>query len=224
MLTPRLTMILKHIKGMSCADIGTDHAYIPIELAKKNIQVIATDIKTGPLKIAEKNAKKHEKNIELRLGAGLGPIGLGETDCIVIAGMGGEMIKKIIEDDLEKASASLLILQPMNSQYELRKYLIENGFLVVCEDIAKEGFKIYNLLVVKRGENPRYEREIDAHLPKSLYEHPLFLDLLDKKRREFSKIYKGLTKKRDKNDAELSYYKGLLADLEEIERSFKNAT
>ena len=65
MITPRLDMILRHVDGSSCADIGTDHAYIPIKLAEKGIKVIATDIRPGPLEMARKHTKKYGQDIEL---------------------------------------------------------------------------------------------------------------------------------------------------------------
>ncbi len=221
MLTPRLEMILKHIEGKSCADIGTDHAYIPIELAECGMRVIATDISRGPLNIAAENAKKHEKMIDLRLGGGLSPIEKGEVDTIVIAGMGGEMIEKIISEDMEKAQSSRLVLQPMNSQAELRKFLSENNFCIIEEDLAVEGFKVYNLLVVKWGRDAGYRYEIDAHLPKMLYSHPLFDRLLAKKRREFTKILSGLLKASEKDNEKIFYYENLLRELEKIERGVK---
>ena len=88
MITPRLEMILRHVTGEICADIGTDHAYIPIELAKRGKKVIATDIMPGPLAIAEENVAKSGVDIELRLGGGLAPLALGEVDTVIIAGMG----------------------------------------------------------------------------------------------------------------------------------------
>ncbi len=218
MITPRLDMILRHVSGESCADIGTDHAYIPIRLAEKGMRVIATDIRPGPLKMAEQNVKKHGQSIELRLGGGLSPIEAGETETVIIAGMGGEMIENIIKADEEKARKCLLILQPMNSQYELRKFLIENNFNIVEEDIAVEGFKVYNLMVVKNGKTEEAYTEIDLHLPKRLYLHKYFPNLIAKKKREFLRIYEGLCasagdKAKEKNDM-----KELLDALEDIEK------
>lgn len=220
MITPRLEMILRHVKGESCADIGTDHAYIPIKLAERQVKVIATDISSGPLKIGEENAAKYGQKIEFRLGGGLSPIAKNEVDTIIIAGMGGEMIEKIISADEEKARGSRLILQPMNSQYELRKYLAENNFYIEEEDLAVEGFKVYNLMVVRSGKSNSYEREIDLHLPKMLYLHPLFDKLIEKKKREMTKIYDGLVKSRTENEADAKKIGMLLQDIEEIERSF----
>ena len=228
MITPRLEMILKHICGNSCADIGTDHAYVPIKLSELGIKVIATDIMPGPLKIAAENVKKQRADVELRLGGGLSPIENGETDCIVIAGMGGEMIENIISNDLEKAKAARLILQPMNRQAELRKYLLKSGFRIIEEDLSQEGFKVYNLIVAEyTGENDDnfkgYESEIDTHLPKCLYENSHFNALLQKKKREFTKILDGLLKSMQKDEQEIERLQNYLAKIKEIEgKNYEN--
>ncbi len=217
MITPRLEMILRHISGDSCADIGTDHCYVPIKLAEKGVRVIATDIAAGPLKMAEKHTKKYGKNIELRIGNGLDPIKAGETDTIVIAGMGGEMIEKIISEEPDKAHAAHLVIQPMNGQYELRRFLAENNFRIVSEDIAVEGFKVYNLIEAVSGKGDTYEKEIDAHLPKSLRNNENFMSLLEKKKREFTRIYNGLAASAVPKEAEITRYKNLLDEIARIE-------
>ncbi len=223
MITPRLEMILRHIRGKSCADIGTDHAYVPIKLWERGIKVIATDIMPGPLKIAAENVKKQGADVELRLGGGLAPIKKGEADCIIIAGMGGEMIEKILSEDCEKAKNVRLILQPMNRQMELREYLLKNGFNIIEEDLALEGFKVYNLIVAefsgeKKDNFAGYEREIDRHLPKCLYKTPYFSALLEKKKREFTKILSGLKKSKDANPEEIEKLEDLLLEIDKIGR------
>ena len=223
MITPRLEMILRHVCGDSVTDIGTDHAYIPIILADRGFKVIATDISTGPLKSAEENIKKYNKDIELRLGSGLKPIKCGETDSIIIAGMGGELIEKILSENPEKAKNSLLLLQPMNSQYELRKFLINSGYSIINEDLAAEGHKIYNLIIADSesnhggGENVCvFRSDIDFHLPPCLYYHKLFDLLLKKKEREFSKIYSGLCASANGGGKEAEKYAFLLSELKKI--------
>lgn len=204
MITPRLKMITEHIYTKSVADIGTDHAYVPIYSIQNGIseRAAATDINKGPLKTAEENVKKYglEDKISLRLGSGLAPVDKGEFETVIIAGMGGEVIKNILEKDSEKAhSAEYLILQPMNSQDLLRKWLSENGFSIVCEDIACEGYKVYNLIVAENGPGYNYKDEFDLHLPEYLYGHANFEFLREKKRREFSKIKTGMDKAAEKN-------------------------
>lgn len=224
MITPRLEMILNHISGKSCADVGTDHAYIPIELAKRGMRVIATDIMPGPLSIAEENVKKNNASVELRLGAGLEPITEGEVDCVIIAGMGGEMIEKILSEEHQKAKSVRLVLQPMNRQDELRRYLLGNGFSIIEEDLALEGFKVYNLIVAaaKTENSLEYNNEIDLHLPPSLYKNPYFNELLAKKKREFSKILSGLKKSKDADVREIKRLENLLSEIKKIERNTGN--
>ena len=218
MLTPRLEMILRNVKTDNIADIGTDHAFIPIALAQEGKRVIATDANIGPLKSAEKNVKKYGLEISLRLGNGLEPLAKGESDEIIMAGMGGELIKTIISDDFEKARASRLILQPMNSQAELRRFLSESGFEIIAEDLAKEDRKIYNLIVAVSGKPQTASREIDLHLPPVLYAHPLFPMLLAKKEREFTKQYSGLSKSETTEKGELLQLESLLGDIEKLKR------
>ncbi|NJD04175.1 MAG: SAM-dependent methyltransferase, partial [Ruminiclostridium sp.] len=133
------------------ADVGTDHAYIPIFAVKNSMcrKAIAADVKSGPVGIAARNIKRYgyEKRIETRLGYGLEPITEAESDVIVIAGMGGILIREIIEKSIEKAQiARVLILQPMNMAEVLRKWLNENGFEIFDETLAEESDKIYNIL------------------------------------------------------------------------------
>lgn len=217
MITPRLEMILRHAEGKSCADIGTDHAYVPIKLKERGVHVIATDISRGPLEMAAKNAEKHGCDIELRLGGGLSPLSSGETECIIIAGMGGEMIQRIIAEAPEIARESVLVLQPMNGQAELRQFLAENNFKIICEDIATEGFKVYNLMKVKSGGCDIYEDELELHLPRRLYSHPLFGALLAKKKREFTKIAEGLFASTGGDGGEIEKMKGFISRIEELE-------
>ena len=214
MLTPRLDMVLKNVTTDFVADIGTDHAYIPIELAKKGVRVVATDVNAGPLRSAEKNVRKNALSVTLLKGDGLFPIPFVKE--IIIAGMGGELIKKIIKDGFDKACSARLLLQPMNSQAELRKFLMENGFSIEKEDLAQEGRKIYNLIVAKKGTCQLPSAEIDLHLPHALYKHPLFPMLLEKKEREFSKQFIGLSKSKKGGSCELKRLEGLLSDINRL--------
>ena len=221
MITPRLQCILNHVKGSVIADIGTDHAYIPIRLIEENRakKVIASDIRQGPVEIAKNNIKKHnmQDKIEVRRGAGYSILSPFEADCIITAGMGGKLISEIIEDNKEIAKNAYLVLQPMNYQYELRKYLIKNGFTIVEEDISIEGFKVYNLLCVKSGIMKPFENEIDYHIPPYLKNHKYFKNLYDKKFREFSKITDGIENSKEKDVEKLEKYKFLLKELRKYE-------
>lgn len=224
MITPRLKMITEHIYTTSAADIGTDHAYVPIYLVDNGIadNAAATDINEGPLKIAAENVKKYgfEDKISLKLGSGLSPIKEGEFETVIIAGMGGEVIKNILETDLQKAHASqYLVLQPMNSQDLLRRWLSEHGFSIVCEDIAIEGYKVYNLIVAENGDGYEYKDEFDLHLPEYLYGHENFGFLRDKKRREFEKIKNGMEKAEKKDLPTIEKYSYFIEKTDLIRRN-----
>lgn len=129
----QLTARLRHVADLipscqSMADIGTDHAYLPLFLLEKGkVQwAIASDIHKGPLERTRAHLKGQEKggNIELRLGGGLSPLEVGEVDGAVMAGMGGLMMRDILEADFPKAQAlSWLVLQPQNHVAELKQYL-----------------------------------------------------------------------------------------------------
>lgn len=219
MITPRLNSILKNVSGKTLADIGTDHAYIPISLARdgKITHAIACDIVPGPLLSAKRNIEKYGLTdiIELRLGAGLCPLEFGEAESVVCAGMGGEMLINILNDP-KSASYSEIILQPMNFQAELRKWLTEHNFTVISEDLASEGFKIYNILKIKPGEGTKFKDEISLHLPDYLFSHPLFPMLFEKKKREFTKILTGLKKAAKKDEELIEKYSFLLKEMDKI--------
>lgn len=221
MLTPRLKLITKYVKGETVADIGTDHAFIPIELMKTGafLKIIASDINKGPALIAEKNIKQNGLDIEVRIGAGLSVLYPKETEDIIIAGMGGKLICDILFENLEVAKASRLILQPMNGQFELRHFLLKEGFVICNEDIALEGFKVYNIIVCDKKEKALiYKTCTDLHLPSFLSNHIYYDKLKSKKIREFTKIIAGYEKSKSSDEEErYNLYQKLLMDIKERE-------
>lgn len=221
MITARLQCIINHVRGSIAADIGTDHAYVPVRLIdeRRAEKVIASDVRKGPVESALRTVKKYnmDDRIDVRLGTGLSVLGENEADVIIIAGMGGILISEIISEGKNIASNAELILQPMNCQYELRKYLIENGYTITDEDIAVEGFKVYNLLTVRKGTQQPFSKDIYYHLPPCLYKHKYFNELYKKKKREFTKVIKGLENSNKTDIKKLEQYKDWLKELERIE-------
>jgi tRNA (adenine22-N1)-methyltransferase len=147
----RLLKIAEMIRiGDRVADIGTDHAYLPIYLIKNKISrnVYACDVSDGPLKNAKDNIEKtHTLNIELRKGDGIAAVKPDEVDTIVIAGMGGDLIIKIISSSAWIRNDKYeLILQPMTSVEDLRRYLLNNGFSVVEEKAVRSQGRIYSVI------------------------------------------------------------------------------
>ena len=152
-------------KGKKVADIGCDHAYISIFLIEKCIadRVIAADIRKGPLEIAGTNIRQYFESryddeyirkayldgtkIETRLSNGFEKILPGETDAAVIAGMGGLLIVDILKHGERLFDEGYeLVLSPQSEIYEVRKYLLENGFLIIAEKMLREEGKYYNII------------------------------------------------------------------------------
>lgn len=140
-------------KGDTIADIGTDHAYIPIELMQRRIipYAIAIDIHKGPLERASEHirAAELEKRIELRLSDGFEKLSPGEVDCAVLAGMGGGLTIKILKEHMDVTrSLKNCILQPQSEITKVRAFLIEEGFLIIEEEMVCEDGKYYPMMKV----------------------------------------------------------------------------
>lgn len=136
------------------ADIGTDHAYLPVCLCRsgKCPSAIAADINPEPLKRGRSTIAEAGMSgcIETRLSNGLQRIGADEVDDIVIAGMGGELIAKIIaESDFASDSSKHFILQPMTKSEYLISWLCENGFKIIKQDCCIAAEKCYTVLLVQ---------------------------------------------------------------------------
>ena len=121
-------------QGCVLADIGTDHAYLPVWLLDKQriARAIAGDIAAGPCQAARTTVAQfgQHEHVEVRQGSGLKVLSPGEADCIAIAGMGASTIISILEDDTEVAqSAELLVLQPMAGAASLRAWLCSHSWL-----------------------------------------------------------------------------------------------
>ncbi|PAB58910.1 tRNA (adenine(22)-N(1))-methyltransferase [Anaeromicrobium sediminis] len=223
-LTKRLDKIAKFVKeGAKIADIGTDHAYIPVYLAEKNIvnKAIACDVNEGPLNIAKKNIKENEleDKIETRIGSGLKPLKMGEVDTAIIAGMGGLLISTILEESIEIAkSLDRLILQPMVAQEELRIWLNENGFTIEKEALVKDEGKMYEVIVAKVGHE-YIEDSIYFDVGIKLIEDndPLLKEFVTNKIAKYEKLLYNLSKQKSfEEDEKYIIHKEKLKKLKEV--------
>lgn len=155
-LTPRLQTIADQVpKGAVFADIGTDHAYLPVWLLLNGRidRAIAADLREGPLSRAKETAAQHgvTEKISFRLCDGLTGIREEEADVIAIAGMGGETIASILAAAPWTRNRKLL-LQPMTSFPDLRFWLQQNGYLIEKEVVSREGNRLYSVWTVTGGE------------------------------------------------------------------------
>ena len=203
MLTERLEKIAGCIECSTLADIGTDHGYIPIYAVKngKCERAIACDVNNGPLNSADENIATYglSDKIETRLSDGLEALGVGEADTVVIAGMGGFLIRDILERGADRITDdTVLLLQPMVAVAELREHLYKNGYNIFGELLAREGGKFYNILCVKRGKCDYTEKDI--LLGKGIEDDENYGDYVAFHRNVFKKIINGLSKSTGKED------------------------
>ena len=161
-LSQRLSSVASMVTAGNClADVGTDHGYVPIYLYERNIipHAIAMDVNKGPLEraalhIAESGMKEA---IETRLSDGLTALKPGEADSVVVAGMGGPLIIRILSAHPEiTESLKELILQPQSEISEVRIWLYEQGYEIVEEHMVFEDGKYYPMF--KAVKNPEAEK------------------------------------------------------------------
>ena len=183
------------------ADIGTDHGYIPIYAVKNRIcrKALASDLRIGPLEKANENIRRYvaEGQVETRLGNGLEPILHSECDVIVISGMGGLLIKDILSKSFDKAKqAELLLLQPNNAADALRKWLSENGFDILAENLALDAGKIYCVISAKWTGSTAKKDDFSYYVGENLLTsgNPLLTAYLEKKLKELDTIITGREK------------------------------
>ncbi|APJ30914.1 TPA: tRNA (adenine(22)-N(1))-methyltransferase [Streptococcus pneumoniae] len=159
MISKRLELVASFVpQGAILLDVGSDHAYLPIELVERGKieSAIAGEVVEGPYQSAVKNVEAHglEEKIQVRLANGLAAFEEEDrVSVITIAGMGGRLIARILEEGLGKlANVERLILQPNNREDDLRIWLQDHGFQIVAESILEEAGKFYEILVVEAGQ------------------------------------------------------------------------
>lgn len=161
-LTPRLMTAVPYVRpGHVVADIGTDHAYLPIYLCEQRrispvttpsgdtLCAIAADINKGPVERADQHiaAAGLTKYIRTVQTNGLCGLDVYDPDDIIIFGMGGELIASILAaSPWVNRAGKRLILQPMTHAEKLRDYLLSAGFSIVGETLSREGDRIYQTL------------------------------------------------------------------------------
>ena len=187
-------------EGLTVADVGTDHGYIPIYLIQtgKCKKAFAMDVNEGPLLRAKAHVMEHGlgEMIETRLSDGVKNLQVGECDAVVIAGMGGALTVKIMEEGKEVFhSLTEFILQPQSELYKVREYLVSQGYCIIAENMVKEEGKFYPMMKVINGTSEAYS-SVELRYGKHLLtgKHPVFKDFLVKEQNTKKCILQNLQK------------------------------
>jgi len=157
-LSKRLFEIASQVKqNDKIADIGTDHAYVPIFLIDKGIvdTAIAADVSRGSCEKALDNIKRHKMQEKIKVvhSNGLQKLLNEDFNTVVIAGMGGPLMKRILSHCMEKViTLDRLILQPQSEIDVVRKYVHRIGFKIEKEIMLKENDQIYTIIVCEKGK------------------------------------------------------------------------
>ena len=147
--------------GLVVADVGTDHGYIPIYLieTKKSPKAFAMDVNKGPLLRAKEHIAEHglTSSIETRLSDGVRALKKGECECVVVAGMGGALTIKIMEEGKDVfRNLKEFVLQPQSELQKVRAYLYQNAYSIVEENMVLDDGKFYPMFRVINGQSQEY--------------------------------------------------------------------
>lgn len=148
-LDERLSAAAEMVRsGKRICDVGTDHALLPCFLWERGErELFACDINDGPLEAAQVTAEKYGARITLIKSDGLKNV--PPCDDIIIAGMGGELIARIVGDCPFTTFDTRFILQPMTKHEILRRELYKNGFEILEEKCAQASGKVYTVMLVQ---------------------------------------------------------------------------
>lgn len=172
-LSDRMEAVVSMVSSQSftVADVGCDHAYVSIALVRRGLagHVIAMDVREGPLGIAYNNVKTAglEQKIDLRLSDGLAKLTPGEADTVIIAGMGGLLVKRILEQGSHildfREKRPVLILQPQSDLPEVRIFLYRCAYHIVREKMVLEDGKYYTVMRAKPCSKELAHQEMEEY-------------------------------------------------------------
>ena len=196
-LSQRMQMVADMVsKGNVLADIGCDHGFVSIYLLENGIcpKVIAMDVNEGPLLRAKEHIEERGllSYIDVRLSDGMEKLLFGEADSVLIAGMGGRLVIKILTDCMDKAKdLKEIVLQPQSELHLVRQFLTDMGFHIIQEDIVKDNGKFYPAMRVAWREEkaPALSEEELWYGPLLLKEkHPVLQEYLEKEKAKYAQI------------------------------------
>lgn len=228
-LSPRLRSVADLVpEGAVLADIGTDHAFLPVYLLQHDRipRAVAADLREGPLNTAREHAAKYGLTERMRfcLCDGLSGLRPEDADTIAIAGMGGETIAAILAAaPWTRDGAHRLLLQPMSSVDELRKFFWETGYEIKQEHLNREGRRLYLTMEVGAGACRAYRiGEACVGLQWKGMDSPLRAEYLQEQRQRHQRALEGLERSGRAEDApRLAHLRALVAELNELEEEWK---
>lgn len=212
--------------GARVADIGTDHGYLGIYLLQSGAarHVIACDLRKDPLENARRNAKLFgvDGEMELRLSDGLEKILPDEVDTVVMAGMGGDLIQKILSQcPWRKREGLQFILQPQSAGNVLRRWLCEDGFEIQREEPVQDGHFLYTVMDIRQGEpaplTPGTEYASPALLASG---SPLVGNYLARVENALQETVRGLTNAEKQRPERLAYFGQALLEIQEMRKNY----
>ena len=189
--------------GLPVADIGCDHAYLPIYLAKENISpyIIACDVNAGPIVRAQENVEDADlsERIDVRQGDGLSVVAAGEVKSVILAGMGGRLMMRILEEGADVlADVTEIIMEPQSEVAGLRHYLQDRGYRIISENMVSEDNKFYPIIKAVHGQMD-WDKEVYFRYGKILLreENPVLHEFLLVEKDYCSKLLKELSENED---------------------------
>lgn len=212
--------------GSRVADIGTDHGYLGIYLLQSGAarHVIACDLRKDPLENARRNAKLFgvDGEMELRLSDGLEKILPDEVDTVVMAGMGGDLIQKILSQcPWRKREGLQFILQPQSAGNVLRRWLCEDGFEIRREEPVQDGHFLYTVMDIRQGEPAPLTPGTEYASPALLAsKSPLVGTYLARVENALQETVRGLTNAEKLRPERLSYFRQALLEIQEMRKNY----
>ncbi len=191
-------------------DIGCDHGYVIIDAIEKyNVKkAIAVDVNEKPLNSAKANASHLKDKVEYILSDGLDNVNL-DFDCAIMAGMGGILIKDIINKGLNKLKNKTIIIQANSDRPLLRKYLNENNFKFIKEFAINDQNKYYEIMVVESGNEKLDEFDIEFGPILRRNKTDIYINHYENELNNLEKIISKINDK-DKLEEKLKYYRLLI--------------
>ena len=212
--------------GSRVADIGTDHGYLGIYLLQSGAarHVIACDLRKDPLENARRNAKLFgvDGEMEFRLSDGLEKILPDEVDTVVMAGMGGDLIQKILSQCPWRRREGLqFILQPQSAGNVLRRWLCEDGFEIQREEPVQDGHFLYTVMELRQGEPSPLTPGTEYASPALLAsKSPLVGTYLARVENALQETVRGLTNAEKQRPERLSYFRQALLEIQEMRKNY----